>query len=113
MEKWLELTDLNHVIDEGYWWDEVSSYLFSSGTRSHKPFENSNLSFIPTSRASSSPRKDSASSTLSAIRNAPATSFDDFQQSVDDAWDLGDDEFCVISGKFLVYVIICFMINMN
>jgi len=45
-------------------------------------------------RASSSPRKDSA---LSAVRNAPAASFDDFQQSVNDAWDLGDDEFCVIS----------------
>ncbi|XP_037090811.1 TBC1 domain family member 22B-like [Pollicipes pollicipes] len=28
-----------------------------------------------------------------------AANFQDFQQSVDDAWDDGDDEFCIISGK--------------
>lgn len=27
-----------------------------------------------------------------------ATSFQDFQESVRDAWDMGDDEFCIISG---------------
>lgn len=26
------------------------------------------------------------------------SSFQDFQESVSDAWDLGDDEFCIISG---------------
>lgn len=29
-----------------------------------------------------------------------STSFQDFQESVRDAWDMGDDEFCIISGKF-------------
>lgn len=27
-----------------------------------------------------------------------STSFQDFQQSVSDAWDTGDDEFCILSG---------------
>lgn len=27
-----------------------------------------------------------------------STSFQDFQESVRDAWDMGDDEFCIISG---------------
>lgn len=85
-----QLLEFEGVFDEGYWWDEVSTYFF---------------------RASSSPRKDS---TLNAVRNAPATSFDDFQQSVNDAWDLGDDEFCVISGslfsciycsKFIIFIL--------
>lgn len=30
---------------------------------------------------------------------AGAANFHDFQQSVEDAWDDGDDEFCIISGK--------------
>ncbi|KAI9555308.1 hypothetical protein GHT06_017823 [Daphnia sinensis] len=46
-------------------------------------------------KASSSPRKEMIAA--SAHRNTPATSFDDFQESVSDAWDLGDDEFCIIS----------------
>ena len=75
-----EKLEFDGVFDEGYWWDEVSTYFF---------------------RASSSPRKDSA---LSAVRNAPAASFDDFQQSVNDAWDLGDDEFCVISGNSFSWI---------
>ena len=65
-----------YVWNEGYLWNEASDILF---------------------RATSSPRKEVSS--LNANRNAPATSFDDFQESVNDAWDLGDDEFCVISGK--------------
>ncbi|KAL1129693.1 hypothetical protein AAG570_012637 [Ranatra chinensis] len=41
-----------------------------------------------------SPRKELKSNTL-----APSTSsFQDFQRSVNDAWDLGDDEFCNISS---------------
>ncbi len=75
----MDLTNLDisqYVWDEGYLWNEASDILF---------------------RATSSPRKEVSS--LNANRNAPATSFDDFQESVNDAWDLGDDEFCVISGK--------------
>ncbi|XP_069693868.1 TBC1 domain family member 22B [Periplaneta americana] len=30
-------------------------------------------------------------------RNSSSTSFQDFQDSVSDAWDIGDDEFCIIS----------------
>ena len=65
-----------YLSEDGYWWDEVSSYF---------------------SRASSNQRKESTS-VLSSSRNVAPTSFDDFQESVNDAWDLGDDEFCVISG---------------
>ncbi len=77
-------------LDEGYWWDELSHLVY---------------------RASSSPRKEVA--TAGTGRNAPAASFDDFQESVNDAWDLGDDEFCVISGRsfqFSVFFIVsCFL----
>ncbi|GLH07930.1 TBC1 domain family member whacked [Gryllus bimaculatus] len=42
-----------------------------------------------------SPKKDSR---ISRQRNTScSTSFQDFQESVSDAWDIGDDEFCVIS----------------
>lgn len=68
-----------YTLNEGFLWNEASDILF---------------------RASSSPRKEISSQ--NANRNAPATSFDDFQQSVDDAWDLGDDEFCVISGNISI-----------
>jgi len=87
----IELLEFAGVFDEGYWWDEVSTYFY---------------------RASSSPRKDS---TLNAARNAPAASFDDFQQSVNDAWDLGDDEFCVISGNLFIsiYCHTFFILTMN
>ena len=64
------------MLSDGYWWDELATFLF---------------------RPNISPRRDVAASGSS--RNASAASFDDFQQSVNDAWDLGDDEFCVISGK--------------
>lgn len=33
---------------------------------------------------------------------ASAASFQDFQESVSDAWDIGDDEFCNISGKVVL-----------
>ena len=78
-------TDLDEIYDcsafetpwnEGVWWNNLTDYVF---------------------RASSSPKKESVV-TVSG-RNAPAASFDDFQESVNDAWDLGDDEFCVISGN--------------
>lgn len=76
LDKPIELSQFDYAWDEGFYWNELAS-LFN--------------------RASSSPRKEN--STTSANRHAPATSFDDFQLSVNDAWDLGDDEFCVISGK--------------
>lgn len=69
----IELSQFDYAWEEGHFWNELAS-LFT--------------------RASSSPRKEVAS----ASRSAPAASFDDFQESVSDAWDLGDDEFCVISG---------------
>lgn len=75
--KTIELSQFDYAWEEGYFWSEVSTLFFSS-------------------RASSSPRKDST--IASSQRSTPATSFDDFQESVSDAWDLGDDEFCVISG---------------
>lgn len=81
LDKVFELSQFDHSWDEGYFWNEVSTLFFSS-------------------RASSSPRKEVTAT--SAHRNTPATSFDDFQESVSDAWDLGDDEFCVISGKLFV-----------
>lgn len=43
-----------------------------------------------------SPKKD-VKSTAKA-KTAGTTSFQDFQASVNDAWDLDDDEYCVISG---------------
>ena len=33
------------------------------------------------------------------LRPATAASFQDFQASVSDAWELDDDEFCKISGN--------------
>lgn len=78
LEKTLELSQFDLAWDEGYFWSEVTELFFPS-------------------RASSSPRKEVT--TGSSHRNTPATSFDDFQESVNDAWDLGDDEFCVISGE--------------
>ncbi|KAJ9583384.1 hypothetical protein L9F63_022250, partial [Diploptera punctata] len=41
-----------------------------------------------------SPKKDTRGNRQ---RNSSSTSFQDFQESVSDAWDIGDDEFCVIS----------------
>jgi len=76
--KSIELSQFDYAWDEGYFWSELSTLFFAS-------------------RASSSPRKEITAG--SAQRNTPATSFDDFQESVSDAWDLGDDEFCVISGN--------------
>lgn len=42
-----------------------------------------------------------------------ATSFQDFQESVRDAWDMGDDEFCIISGMSGLYfhVVFCFFFS--
>lgn len=77
LSKPLFLSEYDYAWDEGMFWDEVLTAVFPR-------------------RASSSPRKEINNATA---RNAPATSFDDFQESVNDAWDLGDDEFCVISGK--------------
>lgn len=74
----IELSQFDYAWDEGFFWSELSTLFFSS-------------------RASSSPRKEITAG--GAQRNTPATSFDDFQESVSDAWDLGDDEFCVISGN--------------
>lgn len=47
----------------------------------------------------SSPRKEvKAAPTRSGRGPIGSTSFQDFQDSVRDAWDIGDDEFCIISG---------------
>ena len=73
----IEFSQYDYAWEEGQFWNEIVSIFF---------------------RASSSPRKESSS--VNSNRAAPATSFDDFQESVSDAWDLGDDEFCVISGNF-------------
>lgn len=35
-------------------------------------------------------------------RNTSSSSFQDFQESTDDAWDIGDDEFCVVSDVKIV-----------
>lgn len=43
-----------------------------------------------------SPKKDPRGNRQ---RNSSSTSFQDFQDSVSDAWDIGDDEFCIISGR--------------
>lgn len=47
-----------------------------------------------------SPKKD-AKGTSGKSSKGPvgSTSFQDFQESVRDAWDMGDDEFCILSGK--------------
>lgn len=45
-----------------------------------------------------SPKKDAKSS---KTKNSSSTSFQDFQESISDAWDIGDDEFCIISGMTL------------
>jgi hypothetical protein len=45
-----------------------------------------------------SPKKDPRGNRQ---RNSSSTSFQDFQESVSDAWDIGDDEFCIISGTRL------------
>lgn len=74
----IELSQYDYAWDEGHFWNELAS-LFNRAS------------------SSSSPRKDSSGS--GNRHHAPAASFDDFQQSINDAWDLGDDEFCVISGK--------------
>ncbi|KDR16026.1 TBC1 domain family member 22A [Zootermopsis nevadensis] len=41
-----------------------------------------------------SPKKDPR---VNRQRNSCSTSFQDFQESVSDAWDIGDDEFCIVS----------------
>lgn len=45
-----------------------------------------------------SPKKDHKTANTKAGKGHVGTSFQDYQQSVSDAWDLGDDEFCIISG---------------
>lgn len=44
-----------------------------------------------------SPKKDSKSLPKSGKGPISSTSFQDFQNSVRDAWDIGDDEFCIVS----------------
>uniref|UniRef100_A0A1E1X5Y6 Putative ypt/rab-specific gtpase-activating protein gyp1 n=1 Tax=Amblyomma aureolatum TaxID=187763 RepID=A0A1E1X5Y6_9ACAR len=48
----------------------------------------------------STPKKDGHSSRHR--RNTSSSSFKDFQESTDDAWDIGDDEFCVVSDVKIV-----------
>lgn len=51
-----------------------------------------------------SPKKDSAKMLPRSVSggaargpNGSTSSFQDFQNSVRDAWDIGDDEFCIVS----------------
>ena len=44
-----------------------------------------------------SPKKENKLLTKSAKGPIGSTSFQDFQNSVRDAWDIGDDEFCIVS----------------
>uniref|UniRef100_A0A6G5A0P1 Putative ypt/rab-specific gtpase-activating protein gyp1 n=1 Tax=Rhipicephalus microplus TaxID=6941 RepID=A0A6G5A0P1_RHIMP len=66
-------------------------------------------SIKPVYGASHPPRKDSMPSTPKKDghssrhrRNTSSSSFKDFQESTDDAWDIGDDEFCVVSDVKIV-----------
>lgn len=45
-----------------------------------------------------SPRKEIKPTARSGRGPIGSTSFQDFQDSVRDAWDIGDDEFCIVSG---------------
>lgn len=46
-----------------------------------------------------SPKKDQKAAAHTAkVGKGQLGSFQDYQQSVSDAWDLGDDEFCIITG---------------
>lgn len=47
-----------------------------------------------------SPRKEVRSNSQ---QNSSSTSFQDFQESVNDAWEIGDDEFCNILGTFFCF----------
>lgn len=49
-----------------------------------------------------SPRKEVK--VINAFNPTASSSFQDFQQSVSDAWDLGDDEFCNISSMYLSFI---------
>lgn len=44
-----------------------------------------------------SPKKDGKPLNRNAKGPIGSTSFQDFQNSVRDAWDIGDDEFCIVS----------------
>lgn len=44
-----------------------------------------------------SPKKDNKLTSKSNKGHLGSTSFQDFQNSVQDAWDIGDDEFCIVS----------------
>lgn len=44
-----------------------------------------------------SPKKDNKTMAKSARGSNGSTSFQDFQNSVRDAWNIGDDEFCIVS----------------
>lgn len=44
-----------------------------------------------------SPKKENKLLTKSVKGPIGSTSFQDFQNSVRDAWDIGDDEFCIVS----------------
>lgn len=44
-----------------------------------------------------SPKKENKLVTKNMKGSIGSTSFQDFQNSVRDAWDIGDDEFCIVS----------------
>lgn len=52
-----------------------------------------------------SPKKENKLQTKSAKGPIGSTSFQDFQNSVRDAWDIGDDEFCIVSEMSSKYAV--------
>lgn len=82
-------SNIYHQLYQGFWTWEIcySSLIYAKGIQIrcliyHRP----------------SPKKDLRGNRQ---RNSSSTSFQDFQDSVSDAWDIGDDEFCIISGTRL------------
>lgn len=51
-----------------------------------------------------SPKKDNIRHGAFRTGRGHHSTFQDFQESVSDAWDMGDDEFCIISGIFMFIV---------
>ncbi|KAJ8926920.1 hypothetical protein NQ314_020772 [Rhamnusium bicolor] len=63
------------------------------GRRRKVPFGRKNIKTVP---GRPSPKRDAKNTTKG--KTPGTTSFQDFQASVSDAWDMDDDEFCVLSA---------------
>ncbi|XP_055371600.1 TBC1 domain family member 22B [Condylostylus longicornis] len=57
-----------------------------------------NSSFWKTGTKNVPGRPSPKTTSIKSTKNSVGTSFQDYQLSVSDAWDTGDDEFCIISG---------------